>query len=84
MEAQVTKEQVIGYITSGNYPLEFLYQFYVESAKKKRLEIKNIQQFQKAINIYLRLNSQAVTETLMTEYQINRLEDKQGNVIKLL
>jgi len=84
LEAQVTKEQVIGYITSGNFPLEFLYRFYVKSAEKKGLEIKNIQQFQKAINIYLRLNSQAVTETLMIEYQINRLEDKQGNIIKLL
>lgn len=81
---EYTKEQVIGYITSGNFPLEFLYQFYVKSAEKKRLEIKNIQEFQRAINIYLRFNSQAITETLMIEYQINRLEDKQGNIIKLL
>lgn len=78
-----TKEQVISIIIQDRYPLELLYEVYL-----KRIELKertvDINTFQRAIQIYLQFNKKDIVETLFREFEINRLEDKKGNIIKLL
>lgn len=78
---QYTKEDVISMIMQDEYSLELLYEIYAKSAKKRTVDIST---FQRAIQIYLQFNKKDVVETLMREFEINRLEDKQGNIIKLL
>lgn len=78
---QYTKEDVISMILQDRYPLDLLYEVYSKSAKERTADINT---FQRAMQFYLQFNKRDVMETLMREFEINRLEDKQGNIIKLL
>ena len=78
---QYTKEDVISMIMQGNYSLELLYEVYSKNAKERTVDIDT---FQKAIQMYLQFNKKDVVETLIREFEINILEDEQGNIIKLL
>lgn len=78
-----TKEQVISIIIQDRYPLELLYEVYIKRVEPKERTV-DINTFQRAIQIYLHFNKKDVVETLFREFEINRLEDKQGNIIKLL
>jgi tRNA A-37 threonylcarbamoyl transferase component Bud32 len=75
------KEQVISMVIQDRFPLELLYEIYSKSAKERAVDINT---FQRAIKIYLQVNKKDVVETILREFKINILEDKQGNIIKLL
>lgn len=78
-----TKEQVISIIIQDRYPLELLYELYLRRVEPKERTV-DINTFKRAIQVYLQFNKKDVVETLMREFEINRLEDKQGNIIKLI
>ena len=78
---QYTKEDAILMIIQDTYSLELLYEIYSKSAKERTVDINT---FQRAIQIYLQFNKKDIVETLIREFEINRLEDKQGNILKLL
>lgn len=78
-----TKEEVISVLIQDRFPLELLYEVYLKRIGEKERTV-DINTFQRAMQIYLQFNKKGIVETLLREFEINRLEDGQGNIIKLL
>lgn len=78
-----SKHEVIKVLNSKTLPLDLVYECYTEEAQKRNFKVHSPHTFEGAINQFLMITGLDLTEYLIKRFDINRIEDKQGNIIKL-
>lgn len=72
---------MIDALTTKSVPLDLLYSVYAQECKDKGFNIHSPNNFQQAIQMWLRFEN--IDEFLIKKFDINRIEDQQGNIIHL-
>lgn len=76
-----SRQKVVATLNSKTLPLDLVYECYLEECAERKFKAHEINSFQNAINVWIRMSDTDLNEYLVKRFQVNTLE-KDGEILK--